>query len=279
MRPLSFVFCALSAALFSAGSVCAQTPESVEGVYRVGVGDLLKVEAFPHDEISGEYLVEEDGSIKYPLVGSVPVANDTTSQIASRLEFLLEKDYYVDVQLHVEVADYRSQPVTVLGEVQRPGTYYLEGPTTLTQLLAATGGLKPTAGPVLELRRVARVDDQTDQDVLTFSTSKILTGEEGSDVAMRRGDVVSVSARQLYFVTGEVARPGQYEISPGMTLMQAISQAGGQGKFASQTIELHRDDAGEKTILTFDLSRIRKGKMADPPIQRGDVIIVRRRLF
>ena len=47
-----------------------------------------------------------------------------------------------------------------------------------------------------------------------------------------------VSPKKIYFITGEVARPGQYEISLGMTLMQAISQAGGVGKFASQVIEV-----------------------------------------
>jgi polysaccharide export outer membrane protein len=117
------------------------------------------------------------------------------------------------------------------------------------------------------------------QNVQTFSTTKLLTGEEGGDIEVRAGDVLSVSAKQLYFITGEVARPGQYEISQDMTLMQAISQAGGQGKFASQTIELHREAGGSKEILSFDLSHIRKGKADDPSIQSGDVIIVRRRFF
>ena len=81
------------------------------------------------------------------------------------------------------------------------------------------------------------------------------------------------------FVTGEVASPGQYEMSRGITLMQAITQAGGLGKFASQAIEVHREVEGEKTILDFDLSHIRKGKIPDPPIKPGDVVIVRRRFF
>jgi hypothetical protein len=44
-------------------------------------------------------------------------------------------------------------------------------------------------------------------------------------------------------------------------------------------VELHRETGGEKEILTFDLSYIRKGKASDPPIRAGDVIIVRRRFF
>ena len=90
-------------------------------------------------------------------------------------------------------------------------------------------------------------------------------------VTIRPGDVVSVSAKQRYFITGEISKPGQYDLSPGMTLMQAISQAGGQGKFASQTVEVHRGGDGDKEILAFDLSHIRKGKAPDPAIEAGDV--------
>jgi len=114
---------------------------------------------------------------------------------------------------------------------------------------------------------------------MVFSTSKLLTGEAGRDVLLQAGDVLFVSAKRLFFITGEIARPGQYEISFGLTLLQAISQAGGVGKFASQSIEVHRDIEGEKQILSFDLSHIRKGKTSDPPVLAGDVLIVKRRFF
>ncbi len=84
----------------------------------------------------------------FPMLGRVEVAGQTTSEIADRLEALLEKDYYVDVQLQVEVEEYHSKPVTVLGEVARPGTYYLEGQTSLHKILAEAGGLKRLGGSV-----------------------------------------------------------------------------------------------------------------------------------
>ena len=61
--------------------------------------------------------------------------------------------------------------------------------------------------------------------------------------------------------------------------MQAISQAGGVGKFASQAIEIHRFVAGEKEILSFDLAHIRKGRIGDPPVLASDVVFVKRRFF
>jgi polysaccharide export outer membrane protein len=252
---------------------------SDSGAYRVGIGDVLDIEAFQEEEISGEFSVEASGAITFPLLGSVPVAGMTPAEVAIRLEELLEKDYYVDVQLKVEVKVFASQPVTLLGEVNSPGTYYLEGRTTLTEMLAKAGGLKSSAGPVLELRRTERGEGEGPPEPMIFDTAKLSTGEAGRDVILRAGDVLYVSPKKIYFITGEVARPGQYEISLGMTLLQAISQAGGVGKFASQLIEIHRDVNGEKEILSFDLSHIRKGRTADPPVMSNDVIFVKRRFF
>jgi polysaccharide export outer membrane protein len=272
---LAAVMCAVS----SFGLAAAQQPTPTDDSYRVGTGDVLTVEAFGRDEISGSFRVEPSGAITFPLLGSVPVAGRSPSEVAILLEELLEKDYYVDVQLKVEVELFGSQPVTLLGEVQSPGTYFLEGRTSLTDLLARAGGIKSTAGPVLELRRVTRVGDEGPPEPMTFAVADILSGEAGRDVFLEAGDVLSVPARKLYFITGEVARPGQYEISLGMTLMQAISQAGGAAKFASQEIEVHRIAGAEKEILTFDLSQIRKGREDDPPIVAGDVIYVKKRFF
>jgi polysaccharide export outer membrane protein len=271
--------------VFGASSVVSQEVSLRDAGYRIGPGDVLEVKAFQYDEISGTFPVEATGTLTFPLLGNVEVADLDTIGVSKLLEELLEKDFYVDVQLQVEVKEFRSKPVTVLGEVVRPGTYYLKGQTTLAQILTEAGGLKPTAGPSVELRRQVIGEFQNEQneapeyEVRSFSMARIMTAEEGVDVALQAGDVVSVSARQLFFVTGEVSRPGQYEISEGLTLMQAISQAGGLGKFASQRVELHRDQAGEKAILEFDLARIRKGKDEDPNVQPGDVVIVRRRFF
>lgn len=272
---LSCLVLVIAAGLSAAENDAAKGPSG----YLVGAGDVLRVEAYNHDEISGEFAVELSGEISFPMLGRVEVAGRTTSQVAVLLERLLEQDYYVDVQLQVEVEEYHSKPVTVLGEVSRPGTYYLEGRTSLHEILAEAGGLKPTAGQTVELRRLQDVDGVEQPVVRTFATVALLKGEVGRDVILQQGDVISVSAKEQFFITGEVSKPGQYDLTPGMTLMQAVSQAGGQAKFASQTVEIHRGGDDGKEIQTYDLSQIRKGKVADPPIEAGDVLIIRRRFF
>ena len=280
MAVMKFWFTVFIFVVFAALPVGAQEEQKAESAgYEVGIGDVIEVTAFQEDEITGEFLVEASGAIIFPLLGPVPVAGMTPALISVVLEELLERDYYVDVQLKVKVDVFASQPVTLLGEVQTPGTYYLEGRTTLTELLSKAGGLKPSAGPVLELRRTARADGEGPPEPMVFETAKLSTGEIGRDLILQAGDVLYVSPKKIYFITGEVARPGQYEISLGMTLMQALSQAGGVGKFASQVIEIHRDEGGEKKILSFDLSHIRKGRLADPAVISGDVIFAKRRFF
>jgi polysaccharide export outer membrane protein len=264
------------------GAAAVAAPQALttaEAGYRVGFGDVIKVEAYQHDEISGEFAIDEKGNLNFPLLDEVCVGGLALVDVAHLLEQRLEKDFYVDVQLTVGVAQYGSQPVTVFGEVGSPGTKYLRGRTTLLQLLAEAGGLRESAGPVVELRRARPPGSDQSEDVYSFSTAKLASGEEGADVELAAGDVVSVSAKQLFFVTGEVARPGQYEIARGLTLMQAMSQAGGEGKFASGEVEIHREGADGKEILSFDLGRIGRGKAEDPPIKKGDVLIVKRRFF
>lgn len=246
--------------------------------YRIGVGDVLHVTVYQHSEMSGDFQVAEDGSISYPLIGVIAVQGRSVSELADWLEAALEKDYFVDVQLSLEVKEYHSRPVTVLGEVVRPGTYYLNRQTTLVDLIAEAGGLSASAGPMIEVRR-ASPDGSREDKVISFSTSKVMSAEEGQSFEIQTGDVVSISAKQLFFITGEVRSPGQYEIASGMTLMQAISKAGGKSKFASQDVEIHRDLKGKKKILEFDIRDIRKGKETDPPVAGGDVIIVKRRFF
>lgn len=266
------VVATLAAAVPAGGAV----PDASDA-YRIGVGDLIRVVCFQHDEISGDFPVEPSGSISFPLLGRVRAVGASAGELAEHLEELLERDFYVDVQLQVQVQEYRSRPVTLTGEVARPGTYYLSGSTSVMQLLAEAGGLKPTAGSVIEVRRPTT--GGSDDQVWSLSVEEVLGGAGGGFLRLAAGDVVAVPARRLCFISGEVLRPGQYEITRHLTLMQALTQAGGLGKFASQTVELHREQGGEKQILLFDLSHIRKGREPDPPVLAGDVIIVKRRFF
>lgn len=270
----------LAVTLCSPSRCTAQSSLPGEDGYAVGSGDVLRVSSFEHKEISGEFQVTDQGTITYPLLGQVSVAGMSVSDVAALLERELEKDFFVNVSLTVDVKEFRSKPVTVLGEVRNPGTYFLKGRTTLTQMLANIGGFSGSAGGVLELRRVETGEDGAPvQRTYTYDLSGLVARGEGENVVLEGGDILWVPAKQLYFVTGEVPKPGRYGIEPGLTLLQALSQAGGQDKFASNVVEVHREVDGEKQIIEFDVSDIRKGRIEDPPVRSGDMIVVKRRFF
>src|SRR4029079_18020717 len=121
--------------------------------YTIGPGDVLRITVWGHDDLSKDYPVTLDGRVPFPLIGAVPAAGLTTSELARRLRDLLEKHYLVDPQVIVAVKDYLSTKVQVLGEAEKPGLFCLTGPTTLLELLAKAGGLAKTAGKDLVLVR------------------------------------------------------------------------------------------------------------------------------
>jgi len=90
----------------------------------------------------------------------------------------------------------------------------------------------------------------------------------------RKIDVIVVAEAGVYYVRGEVKRPGSFPISGDVTLVQAITTAGGYTDFAKRSkVKVRR---GYEDML-FDADRIEDGKDPDPLIKANDTIIVSRR--
>lgn len=163
-RPPTLLARALLAGLACLG--CNSAPEIVqrEGLpparavaldtweYRIGPGDVLRVNVFGrpelssaplHDEIVGSP-VEGDGTLMLPLVGSLAVSGLTTREVARSVEQALAR-YLKEPHVDVAVVRHGSQRYLVLGEVKLPGVYSLSRPTTPLEALAEAGGLASSA--------------------------------------------------------------------------------------------------------------------------------------
>lgn len=106
--------------------------------YPIGPGDVLRIIVFDEAELSGEYAVDGEGRITFPLTGQVQVTGLSPYDISEKLSELLEKGFLVDPRINVEIVRFR--PFYVLGEVRRPGSYdYVEGLTVLNAV-ALSGG-------------------------------------------------------------------------------------------------------------------------------------------
>ena len=128
-------------------------PIGVSGEYRVGPGDVLDVNIFEVEELSKPAVVSPRGTVSLPLIGEVLVGHMTTLEIEARLKQLYEIDLLQDPQINVSVQEFRSQPVSVLGAVERPGVYQLQGRRRLVEVLAMAGGLTGEVGDVITISR------------------------------------------------------------------------------------------------------------------------------
>src|SRR5689334_8239854 len=100
---------------------------AADSTYRVGSGDLLRVNVFGSLDLSGEVRVSESGNITYPLIGQVQVAGKSLTQVEAQLaSAFVEGGYLEQPQVSVLVMEYRRQRVSVMGHVTKPGQYSLQ---------------------------------------------------------------------------------------------------------------------------------------------------------
>ncbi len=159
MKSLSTIpFLLVAAALAFPPATRGQTNPPAEAVeadlagviaYKVVPQDNLTITVYNEKELTGDYLVSNDGKINFPLLDTVSVSGLRPDEIAVKLKKLLEADYLVHAYVHVDMKTFRSRVVTLLGEVLKPGAVEFSGvkPMGLLEALARSGGLTPKAEP------------------------------------------------------------------------------------------------------------------------------------
>jgi polysaccharide export outer membrane protein len=227
--------------------------------YTIGPGDVLRITVWGHDDLSRDYPVTLDGRVPFPLIGSVPAAGATTSELARRLRDLLEKDYLVNPQVIVSVKDYLSSKVHVLGEAEKPGLFYLTGPTTLLEMLSKAGGLARTAGRELVLVRTERAAGATaavSTVLLRLDVRKIQAGDVKENILLQNGDMMFVPKASAFFVLGEVNKPGTFPLDKEISVLEAVTLAGGfSGSAAPSGAKvLRRTAEGKQETISIDLA-------------------------
>ena len=258
--------------------VAASAGES-QANYVVGPEDILAVTVFNEAQLSGRYRVENDGHFSYPFLGRVKAAGVTVGEVAATLKGRLADGYLRNPQVTVEVEQFRSQSVFVIGEVRSPGKYMLSGAVSLIEALAQAGSVTPQAGGevlVLHPKDGARgvhatMPERGDAEVQRVNLHEIETGRLSRNVTIRDGDTLFVPKAERFFVTGFVRTPGSYTLEPNMTVLQAISMAGGVTERGSgRRLRVTRVVDGERR--DFDV------KPTDLVLP-GDTIMVRQRLL
>jgi polysaccharide export outer membrane protein len=249
------------------------------GEYRIGVGDKIEIGVFGHEDLAKIVEVRSDGTINYPLIGDIRVVGKTAAEIDAELTRVLGKDYLVDPQVSVDVREYQSQWVTIIGEVRTPGKYVLKRNMRVIDVLAEAGGATKEAGSEILITR-QNLDGPPRQ--IALDRNRLLSHDNAeTNIPLQHGDILAIGERELFYIRGEVARPGPYQFESGMTILRAISYAGGFSQFANRKqVDILRSGAkGVQEKITVNVKAIEDGKKEDLPVRPGDTIIVSRRIF
>jgi protein involved in polysaccharide export with SLBB domain len=143
-------------------AVAPQAPSSTLDNYILSPNDIVLVKVFEDPDLDSQHRISQDGTINFPLIGVVQISGRTVTQAASTIRDRLLKGYLRNPQVRVNVIQYASRRITVLGQVQKPGSYVLpnEERVDLLQAIAMAGGFTRLAdeGRVLVRRNVNGVD-------------------------------------------------------------------------------------------------------------------------
>jgi len=238
----------------------------------LGVGDIVKITVFQNPDLTVDGArISETGQINFPLIGAVAIAGMSPTAAEQKIaKALRDGGFVLRPQVTLQLATIRSNQISVLGQVTKPGRYPIDVVgMKVSEMIAMAGGVLPTGADAVTL-----VGTRNGKPIrMDIDMPSILQGGRAElDLSVENGDVIFVDRAPTAYIYGEVQKPGQFKLERGMTLMQSLAQAGGLTARGTQRgIKVHRRDAaGKVEILDVGMNEV---------IQRDDVIYVKESLF
>jgi polysaccharide export outer membrane protein len=239
--------------------------------YLLGAGDVIKISVFQNPDLTVQTRVSENGSITYPLIGTVQVGGLSTAAVEKRIARMLKDGSFLnDPQVTVLIDQVHGNQVAAIGQFNRPGRYPLETTQTkLSDLIAQAGGIAGTGSDTVIFagkRDGKQVWQQIDVG------NMFVNNQMENDFYLQAGDVLFVDRAPLFYIYGEVQRPGSYRVERNMTLVQALASGGGLTPRGTQNgVRIKRRDSTGKVV------ELKAG--LDETVKPEDVIYVRESIF
>jgi len=240
---------------------------AVPADYLIGPGDEIIVRAWGQLDIDYHAIVDRDGRVYIPKIGSITVSGLQYENLNGRIRKAVARTFK-NFELSVSLGQLRSIQVFVVGQAKRPGSYVVSSLSTLVNALFASGGPSPK-GSMRRIQLKRGKDLITEFDLYDL----ILRGDKSKDARLLPGDVIFIPAvGPLAAIAGSVNVPAIYEIKPKATVQDLITMAGGLAATAEGTsITLER-------ILNRRTRIVEKLALADPDLGRllsdGDLVSV-----
>lgn len=239
--------------------------------YALGPGDVVKITVFQNPDLTTETRVTEAGMVTFPLVGQIQAAGQGTAKLELAIAQKLREGGFVNrPQVNVVVLQFKAMQVSVLGQVNKPGRYPLEqSKNRLTEVVALAGGVTPLAADVVTL---VTTDNGKEKKISVDLPELLRSGDLGRDAVIKNGDIIFVDRYPVFYIYGEVQRPGQYRLERGMTVMQALAVGGGLTlRGTERGLRISRRDRGG-AVGSQDAK-------PDDAVLADDVIFVRESMF
>jgi polysaccharide export outer membrane protein len=256
--------------------------------YKIGPEDLIEISVFEEEKLNKTVRVSSQGNISLPLLGILRVKGLTANELEREIRELLAEKYLRDPHVGVFIKEYRSQRISVIGAVEKPGPYDVTGQKTILGLLSMAGGLKEDAGPLLFLIRPPQPEEEVsrekDSEAMKPNTFVIdleellVKGDLTLNLPLIHGDVINIPVSGKIFVGGEVHKPGGFPLKgKKVTVSQAIAMAEGlkpEAKGGETKIFRYSGRGSEREILSADVYAIQKGQNEDRLLRENDILIV-----
>jgi len=247
-------------------------------VYPLGPGDKLFVEVYGVEDIGKEIAVDPEGNITLPLLDKIKVQGSTLNEVQRILEQRFS-EYIKDPQVSVQLREYGSRFVNVIGEVVHPIRIPIKRALRLLDAISESGGFSEKSGDV----EVQRRDSGGVLRKKVISKESLLSAGAGNEnIFICDQDTINVLMINSVYISGEVKDPKSLFYTQDLTLLRAIAKSGGFTQWAKKekVIILRKTPDGQTTTIKVDAKDVEKGKVEDPPLMPNDHIIVyERKLF
>lgn len=287
------------ALLLSLTSVLLVSPPSgisanKENAYIIGRDDILDISVWQSPDLTTSVIVGSDGTIDYPILGPLPAAGLTPTDLEKNITQKLAQGFVKNPQVNVAIKEYNSKKILVFGEVAKPGLYKLRGATPVLELLFMVGGAKPDAKRMTVIRPNKLEGDADPSALMVEGGEKfqkdasaaidvnlialLSQGDLVQNIFIQPGDTIYVASGTglRYHVLGQVKEPGPYEWIQDITVLEAIKLAGGATeRGALNRIKVRKNHEGNREDIKVNVLEIMKGKRKDDiMVKPGDTIIV-----
>ena len=271
-------------------AIFAGTASAVPAAYLLGPGDNVSIWALGADEIGARpFRVDLNGYIDVPMAGQIRAAGLTADQLRAEIVKQLSAQIK-NPQVTVSVTDVQSQPVSVMGAVNKPGVYQLEGEKTLLEVLSMAQGVTNDAGNSVRISRALSEGPLPMPGASKDASGRFTVAETGlrdaldsrdpvSALIMKPHDVINVSQGQMVYVIGDVQKPGGFALGQRekISVLEALSLAAGPSataKPSAAVIVRESPDGSNRKDIPVNIARILHGKASDVQLRGADILYV-----